>query len=264
MADTNGNGVTAAHTTPVGDPLEEAVRIIEAAASSGLALKATGGVAIALICPSAQRPPLQRSYQDIDFVARSGHADEITSFFAELGYQPEEEFNVLHGRRRLFFLDQDHQRQADVFLDGIEMCHRLDLRDRLDVLPRTLSAADLLLSKLQVVETNQKDYTDTIAILSDHELTQDDSGIGMGRISKVCSSDWGWWRTVTMVAERTREFAELAESSHGTDHTQAVARIDQLARALDEVPKSRRWKMRARVGDRIRWHEEPEDIDHEP
>jgi hypothetical protein len=260
MADA-GSSNTAA---PLEDPLAEAARVLDAASAAGLSLRATGGVAIALICPSALRPPLQRHYQDIDFVGRANRAEKITTFFSELGYVPEEEFNALHGQRRLFFLDPAHDRQADVFLDRIEMCHRLELKDRLDVHEETLSPADLLLSKLQVVETNQKDYTDTIAILSDHQLTEDESGIAVGRVTEICASDWGWWRTVTMVAERTREFAELSESSHGAEHAQAVERIHELERILDEVPKSRRWKMRARIGDRVRWHEAPEDIDHEP
>ncbi len=259
MEAANNNG----GATPLDDPVAEAARVLDAAAATDLALKGAGGVAIALICPSALSPPLQRHYQDIDFVALASQAEEITAFFAELGYQPEEEFNVLHGQRRLFFFDQAHQRQADVFLDRIEMCHRLDLKDRLDVREETLSLADLLLSKLQVIETNQKDYTDTIAIFTDHELTEGEGGIAVERITDICASDWGWWRTVTMVAERTREFAELSESSHGVDHRRAIERIDELSRLLDEVPKSRRWKMRARIGERVRWHEEPEDIDHE-
>jgi len=27
------------------------------------------------------------------------------------------------------------------------------------------------------------------------------------------------------------------------------------------VPKSRKWKLRARVGDRVRWYEDPEEVE---
>ena len=51
-----------------------------------------------------------------------------------------------------------NRRRLDVFLDRFEMCHQLDLRDRLGLEPPTLPLADLLLTKLQVVETTDKDF----------------------------------------------------------------------------------------------------------
>jgi hypothetical protein len=245
---------------PLADAVEEAQRVIDAAASVGITLRAAGGVAVAMLCASARRPPLQRRYQDVDFVARSRDADALGGLFTQLGYVPDEEFNVLHGQRRLFFLDVEHGRQADIFLDRITMCHDLDLRERLETCARTLAPADLLLSKLQVVQTNDKDYLDTIALLADHPLTEDDSGINVARVSRLCSEDWGWWRTVTMVAERTDKFARALEGLNG--HAHVLDHIRMLLRELELAPKSRRWKLRARVGDRVRWHETPEDLEH--
>ena len=247
---------------PLSDPLEEARRIVGVAEGEGIALRATGGVAIALVCPSALRPPLARTYQDIDFVVSSKQSHSIKDVFVGLGYEPAEEFNVLHGQHRLFFEDHRHKRLADVFLDQIEMCHKLDLRGRTSSPGPTLTAADLLLSKLQVVETNEKDYKDAIALLADHELTADESGISLERLNGICANDWGWWRTVTMVAERTHKVArEMSrDAASGLDHV--PDRIRQLIGELEQAPKSRKWKMRARVGDRVRWHDEPEDIEH--
>ncbi len=231
---------------------------IDAANEAGLPLRATGGVGIAMVCESARRPPLQRSYGDIDFVSHSSDSDEVVSFFRRIGYEPEEQFNVLHGRRRLFFTDRANDgRQADVFLDRIEGCHKLELRDRLEVAPVTLPFADLLLSKLQVYQTNDKDLTDALAVLTDHELTDDDSGISRARLADVCGSDWGWWRTVSIVAERAGKFA----GAKGLDSVRP--RVEALRNELEEMPKSRRWKLRAKVGDRARWYEEPDEIEHE-
>ncbi|OJU82841.1 MAG: hypothetical protein BGO11_15270 [Solirubrobacterales bacterium 70-9] len=241
------------------DPLAEAQRVADAAAAAGLPLRATGGVAIAMISPSARTAPLQRAYGDIDFVARSGDASDVIAFFTHLGYAPEEQFNVLHGQRRLFFTDVENGgRQADVFLDRIEGCHTLELRDRLDLVPATLTPADLLLSKLQVFQTNQKDFTDALAILSDHALSDDESGISRRRLGDVLGSDWGWWKTVSIVTERAGEFAD---NQGGLEV--ARGRIDELSRELEEMPKSRKWKMRSRIGERARWYEEPDEIEHE-
>jgi hypothetical protein len=44
------------------------------------------------------------------------------------------------------------------------------------------------------------------------------------------------------------------------DRLQMVgARLEQLREAIEAAPKSRRWKLRARIGERRRWYEVPED-----
>ena len=251
---------------PVTDSLREARRILTAASQAGLPLRAAGGVAVALISPSARTEPLRRAYQDIDFVSLSRCAHEIGALFGELGYEPEPEFNLLHGQRRLFFSQPGTGAEADVFLDRIEMCHALDLRDRLDAVADTLSPADLLLSKLQVVQTNLKDLKDVVALLADHPLGQGEPGaVDLGRVDELCTSNWPWWKTVTTVAGHARGYAAKIAAAAGGEGPAAVARerLDQLLEHLERAPKSRRWRLRARVGDRVRWYELPEDVEHE-
>lgn len=245
------------------EPAAEARRVVEAAGRSGVSLRATGGVAVACISPSALVAPLRREYGDIDFVGSHRQVREIEALFAELGYVPESEFNSLHGQHRMFFRDPEHGREADVFLDAVHACHTLVVADRLDRPGVTLTPADLLLSKLQVVETTDKDYRDAIALLADHPVIEPDGheGISLTRIVEVCCADWGWWRTVTMVARRTGEFvAPMVE--RGEVPADVPARLEQILESLERSPKSRKWKLRARVGDRVRWHETPEALDH--
>lgn len=248
---------------PLQNPLEEAARAMDAVEAAGLEMRLTGGVAIATISPSALRPPLQRTYGDIDFVGRRKDVREIECLFAALGYVAEEEFNSLHGERRLFFIDRENQREADVFLDNVDACHQLQLRDRLAIRPRSLPAADLLLSKLQVVNTTPKDYQDAIAVLADHEVVERDGpeGIALERIEEVCCNDWGWWKTVTMVAGPTLEMARKLHEE-GKIGPEAGERLALIAEQLETAPKSRKWKLRARVGERVSWYEEPEDLEH--
>ncbi|MBN9624556.1 MAG: hypothetical protein J0H06_16755, partial [Actinobacteria bacterium] len=188
---------------------------------------------------------------------------EVEALFAELGYRAEDEFNSLHGESRLFFIDRENGREADVFVNKVDACHTLELADRLAIAPRTIPPADLLLSKLQVVETTPKDYTDALAVLCDHEVVEEDgaSGISLQRFEDVCCSDWGWWRTVTMVGDRTLTMADDLVGE-GRIPAEAPARLRQILERLESAPKSRKWKMRARVGDRVRWHEEPEGLEH--
>jgi hypothetical protein len=139
------------------EPTDEGLRLVDAADAQGVVLRLVGGVAIWARCPSARRAPLARPYNDIDFVTRSGSTAAVTAFFAGQGYAPNRMFNALHGARRLMYADQARGPVVDVLVDRFAMCHQLDLRDRLPPGARTLPLADLLLTKLQVVELNEKD-----------------------------------------------------------------------------------------------------------
>lgn len=243
---------------PLADPVAEGTRIAEAAAGRGVPLRLLGGVAIAVRCPSSQRPPLQRSYGDIDLVTSGSSGRQVIGLLEELGYAADQEFNTLHGHRRLYFFDEGNRRQVDVFVDEAQLCHRIDLRDRLEAVPLTLSLADLTVLKLQVVETNEKDYLDICALFADHDLSEDESGINMVHIAGLAGGDWGVWRTLGMVAERSARFAlDLPGFDAGE---RVAARLERLIAALDGAPKSRGWKLRARLGDRKRWYELPEEV----
>ncbi|HEX5145858.1 MAG TPA: hypothetical protein VFV85_02460 [Conexibacter sp.] len=244
---------------PLTDPLAEAVRLTDAAHAASVSLRITGGVAVALQCPSARSAPLQREYADIDCVGRGRERQAIAALLVGAGYLADETFNALHGERRLFFWDPVNEKQLDVFLDRAELCHELELASRLDVDPRTLSLADLLLMKLQIVETNRKDFLDMLALLADQPFTEDDSGINLRYLADLMAHDWGLWRTTTMVAERVAEFALAHDGFEQADHV--VRQTQAYREALDAAPKSRAWKLRARIGDRKRWYELPEEVD---
>jgi hypothetical protein len=243
---------------PLADPVAEGRRIAEAAAEKGIPLRVLGGVAIALTCPSSRRPPLAREYGDIDLASVGGAKKEVTDLLEFLGYTGDKEFNLLHGHRRLYFWDERNQRQVDVFVNEANLCHRINLKRRIDKVPLTLPLADLTVLKLQVVETNEKDYLDICAIFADHPLTTDDSGVDSAYIAELAASDWGLWRTLGMVAERAERFARELP---GFDDAELVAeRLGHLRQELDNVPKTRGWKLRSRIGDRKRWYELPEEV----
>lgn len=250
--------MVAAASQPLVDPVAEGRRIAEAAAERDLPLRVIGGVAVALLCPSSQSPPLQREYADIDLATTGAVRDGVIELMAGLGYAPDREFNLLHGHRRLYFWDEGNGRQVDVFVDEAKLCHRIDLKRRIDVVPLTVPLADLAVLKLQVVETNEKDYLDICAIFADHDLSTDDEGVNATYIAALTASNWGLWRTLGDVARRSEQFA-LELSGFGA--RQAVAeRLRRLRNELDTVPKTRAWKIRARVGDRKRWYELPEEV----
>lgn len=241
------------------DPVAEGRRIVEVAAGRDVPLRALGGVAVAMTCPSGRRPPLARSYADIDLATSRTARERVVALLESLGYTGDQGFNALHGHRRLYFWDERAERQVDVFVGEANLCHRIELEGRLEAVPLTLSLADLTVLKLQVVETNEKDYLDLCAIFADHDFTCDDSGINLPYLAELASASWGLWRTVGMVGENTERFAlELP----GFEAGELVAgKLHRLRDELDSAPKSRAWKLRARIGDRKRWYELPEEVE---
>jgi hypothetical protein len=244
------------------EPTDEGLRLVDVADAHGIVLRLVGGVAIWACCPSARRPPLARRYNDIDIVTRSGSTAAVTAFFAGQGYEPNRMFNALHGAQRLMYADPARERVVDVLVDQFAMCHRLDLRDRLALDARTLPLADLLLTKLQVVELNEKDLKDLLALLADHDLGGEEAGaIGTARILAVTGDDWGFEHTIRRTLTRVRD----ATAAYDLDAAMAetiCSRIDHLIEILDRAPRSLRWRMRARLGERIRWYELPEEVRH--
>jgi hypothetical protein len=167
-------------------------------------------------------------------------------------------FNALHGQERLLFFDEEHDRQVDVFVGAFSMCHKIQLDERLTVDPISIPLAELLLTKLQVVELNEKDIRDTLALLHDHPVGDTDGDVLNGaRVAELCAVDWGLWRTITQNLNVCRAFAD---SYDVPDRAILDERLDELLERIDREPKARGWKLRARIGDRKRWYELPEEV----
>ena len=242
-------------SSPRADIIEEARRVTAAAHEEGVALKLTGGLGIYFHAPSAREPPLRREYQDLDFVSLSLHRAAVQAFLARMGYEPDTPFNTLQGLRCLRYWDPAHHRQVDIFLDQIRMCHTIDLRRRFHLPEGVLTPADLLLTKMQIVELNLKDLTDVVALLLDHPVgTEDIEEIDATYIAGVLAQDWGLYRTWQLNLARLR--VALAPLQVPTDAVRS--RLAALWQVIERHPKPVRWRLRARIGDRLRWYELPE------
>jgi hypothetical protein len=245
-------------STPLPDVEEEAKRLLQASSDRKVVLKLIGGVAVALRCPSASRDGLRRNYADMDMVGHEKQSKAINEFFAGMGYQPRSRFNAMMGRKRLIFNDLADHRRVDIFLDVFEMSHKFNFHDRLDLEPLTLPLADLLATKLQVVQVNEKDLKDMTALFLDHDIGPGDGETINGPyLAKLCANDWGLYKTFSI------SLAKLQTSIDGfglpaPESEAAKARIRELLEMVEKEPKSFAWKMRARVGEKVPWYELPE------
>lgn len=240
---------------------EEGPRLVQAAAQEGLVLRLFGGVAIWHRSAAATRAALGRDYADLDFVAHRRGARELRALLEREGYAPERTFNAAHGDRRLLYHAPDGRFHIDVFLDNFEMSHTLDFSKRLEIEASTLPAADLLLAKLQVAEINHKDLTDTAMLLLDHTLGDDDGPgrLGGARLDEACGGDWGLFTTVT---DNLAKFNDLVGSLKLEPERVEIlaAHLAAVRDRLEDAPKTRAWRMRAKVGRRKRWYEVPEEV----
>jgi hypothetical protein len=243
------------------DIIAEMDRLLQAAHEERLPLRVIGGLAVRVHSPNG-RQRFPREYPDIDFVVHKHDRRRLDAFFSRLGYQADRNFNLLNGDRRQIFIHCESGRRIDVFVGDFEMCHKLPMRDRLQIHPVTVPLAELFLSKAQIVELNRKDAFDLIALLLDNELGFDDDGkINLDRIMRLCRRDWGLYKTTSINLKRIEELlhsenASLTEADKGI----VLGRIGQIRRALAAMPTDFLWKARDRLGTRIRWYTEVEEV----
>ena len=245
------------------DVVEEGRRVLREADDRGVTLRALGGVAVVLRAPNGLPESFRRTYQDLDFAADKGSSGSCGKLFRELGYEPHNEFNALHGSERLLFFDASNGRKVDVFVGSFRMSHRIPLEGRLGLDPLTVPLAELLLTKLQIAELNEKDVQDSLALLHGHPVgAEDGDSVNADRLAHVLSDDWGLWRTFTGNLAVCRDHVgRYVLGDEGA--AQLEDRIDTLGERIQAEPKTRAWKLRARIGERKRWYETPEEVEGE-
>jgi hypothetical protein len=235
-------------------------RILQSSAESGICLRAVGGLAVYLTCPNASaNERLKRAYADIDLVGLNQESSGLDILFSDLGYVANQRFNALHGQTRLLYYDPASEGHLDIFLDTFQMCHNLDLRKRLLDGYQTLTLADLLITKLQIVEMNEKDLKDILALLLDHAPGfEAPCQVDVNYIAGLCADDWGLYTTIT---DNLRRLETRLEDYFGADELEKVSsRIEQIRQHLDSTPRSLRWKIRSKIGRRWQWYNLPEEV----
>jgi len=248
------------------DFFEERTRLLEALGrpeNRHIVVRLIGALAFRTHCP--QFGHLQRSlgrvYTDFDFASYRRFFPDLQRLFAGLGYQEDKMVSRLFGESRMLFHDPAHGRHIDVFFDRLHFSHTIPLDGRLEADSPTLPLAELLLEKLQIAHINEKDVIDTIMLLREHPVGPgDDDTINLDVVTGLTSRDWGLWRTVTgnlaIVEDRLSAYPQLAAA----DREVVTDRLRALRQAIDRAPKTAAWKVRAVVGERLKWYEDVEEL----
>ena len=244
------------------DAEEETRRLIIMAGKEGICLRLLGGLAFKITCPNVDHLALKRDYADIDLAVDTAGGRKLEKFLSAAGYVGDRALNTLNGDRRQLFFDDENNRQLDIFVGDFEMCHKIPLGDRLTINPFTVPLAELFLSKAQIVQINQKDILDLFVLLLDHAVDKiDGDRINSSIISALCARDWGLYTTVTLTMDKINTLLVNENPGLDKDEVQLIqSRIETIQQTMDTAPKTLSWKVRARIGKRMRWYEEVEEI----
>src|SRR5574341_1509521 len=204
---------------------------------------------------------LGRKFTDFDFASYPRFVRDIRRILMELGYEEDKQVTQLFGDRRMLFHDPAFGRHADVFFNVLDFCHTINFVGRLEAEELTVPLAELLLEKMQIVQINEKDLIDSIMLLREHPIGDTDKEtINALVIARILGNDWGFWRTVTgnlkLLDEELARYAGLSDEDRQVVHS----RIKELQDRIEAEPKTLRWKARARIGEKVKWYKDVEEL----
>jgi len=246
--------------------IEEGRRLVEEASKRHIPLRLLGGVAIRIHCSEfmdfakklVRLGEGRQEYTDLDFMTLvKFRKNQMKEFFNEMGYEKRPTTMSMAATQRHIYFHPKGWFYADVFFDKLLAAnHPLDFRDRLELDSPTVTPADLLLEKAQIVFPDQKDVKDSILLLRAHEISlqEEKNRINADFIATKLAGDWGFWYTVTTNFKGLEEFVKDAPNLTEVEKQDLATKIDKLLKAIDEKPKSTGWKMRSVMGTKRKWY----------
>ncbi len=247
---------------PAQEFLDEAVRIAEEANRQKIVLRLLGAAGIRYHCPgfAALHDALERRFTDLDFAAYNSQGKAIRQLFQRLGYKYDRRLDMLHGSIRLML--ESERFHVDIFFDKLLMNHVIEFKGRLELDYPTLNLTDLFLEKMQIVNITEKDVKDTIVMLREHQVSDNEKeAINAKYLAEVLAKDWGFYYTVTtninrIVQEFMPNYAPLTQE----DRDDVVQKIETIRKRIEGQPRSMQWKLRAKVGTSKKWYNEVETL----
>ncbi len=231
--------------------------ILKKCKQEDIEIRVLGGIGIFLKCPEYQvlADKTREPFADIDLITGKKHIEKIETLFKGLGFEQNRNFKILFGyQRRIFYTPMNIT--VEVYLDDLPLCRDIKISDRMFLDYPTLSATDLLLSKIQRIQLKDKDIFDILILLASCNFTGENNyRIDLDYISELCSREWGWWKTfkinIDTLCNRKKDFLNNRGDING--------KLEQLEHAVDSKKKSLRWKLRNLIGEKIRWYRYVED-----
>jgi len=243
------------------DIVKEMYRLIDAANAKNIQVRAIGGLAVEAH-NRKNHPLFKREFGDLDFVIAKKQRKEFEAFMPGVGYSPHKQFNVLNGDQRQIYYHNENDMKIDIFVGDFEMCHKIPLENRLTFDPVTIPLAELFLSKAQIVELNRKDAMDLASLLLNNETGNGDKDtINLKILAQLCGQDWGLYKTTSINLGRVEELMKDESVNLTQEERDLVSsRVREIQKTFEEMPKPLPWQIRDRVGTRVKWYIEVEEV----
>ena len=241
----------------------ELKRILKASDEAGVLLRVIGSLAFQMHCPKYGylQQAMGRAYTDIDFAAYSKQTKAVQELMAKLGYVDNQEVFIVSGGERSIFDRAEIGLHIDIFWEKLDFCHIIRWTGRLEVDSPSIPLAELLLEKMQIVQINEKDVIDTIMLLLEHPLGDiDKETINIKRVAELCAADWGLWRTMTMNLNKVRLLAQGYDQLTSEQKAMIETQVNGALARIEAEPKALPWRLRARVGDRVKWYKDVDEV----
>lgn len=237
--------------------------ILKASDESGILLRVIGSLAFQMHCPQFGylQAAMGRAYTDIDFGAYSRQARQISALMTGMGYVENREVYIGSEGERAIFDKPGTGLHVDIFYEKLDFCHAIYWKDRLEIDSPTIPLTELLLEKMQIVQINEKDIIDTIMLLLEHPPGDTDKEtINIKLAAQLCANDWGLWRTTTMNLDKVKQLAHHYTQLTPEQKSRVESQVDTILSRLNAEPKPLAWRLRDRVGDRVKWYKDVDEV----
>jgi len=269
-------------TLPEEEFVKQSIDIVQKAQDNNIILRILGGLAVYIhIMDNPENLKIydrlkrfgegKPTFTDLDLMGYSKQIGKIEKFFErDLKFKPDFYVNRILGLRRLLFYHPNNYYHVDVFFDKLEFSHDVLFgskpgKGRLELDFPTVSPADIILEKLQIHEINLKDIVDVIVLLVFHDVTSgyEKDMIDGKYIAKTLADDWGFWYDAVNNLNKIRKMADKFKGEgklYDEEYNRVISRIDRLLKFIDEEPKSKKWRKRAKTGTNKKWWRDVEEV----
>ena len=268
-------------TLPQEEFVKKSIDLVSKAEKEGIILRMLGALAVYIHtadCSEGRRiydkiPRFGEGkpmFTDLDLMAYGSQRKKVMRFFEKtLGFKSL--INPIFSYKRLIYEHPNRYFHVDVFFNKLEFSHDVDFgnkpgKGRLELDYPTITLTDIVFEKIQIHEINLKDIVDLMVIFRCNDISMNFSKdvVDAKYISSILSNDWGFWydgtNNLAKVKKFTEEFAEEGKVTE-EDKNIIINRIDNLLKIIDEIPKSKKWLKRSKVGTSKPWYKIVEEVE---
>jgi len=215
-----------------------------------------GARAVYLLRDGTARPePL---FKDLDLASQERYCSKVFRLMVkDLGYGEDKETNALFGMFRNVYYHPSFS--IDVFYDVLRFSHEIPLKDRFPP-GITLAPEDLVLGKLQIHKTTNRDLVDLAAAA----MTFHVASLDRNYLAALLGDDWGFWFDADENLRKSQAIVAQLPTNGDPAAVEISARaqrhLQEYRDFLRQIPKTRKWEKRQAKGTKDPWFEEVDEL----